>query len=137
MRLIVTVDDAYGVAFNQRRQSRDRILTADMLQSLPSGTTLVVSPYSLPLVPDGAANLRVAEDPVDSLGEQEIAFLERTNIRPLSESLTELTVYRWNRRYPQDVSLGIVPSDVGMHLCERTEFVGSSHDTITKEIYRK
>ncbi len=137
MRVIVTVDDAYGVAFNERRQSRDRILCADIVRSLGSEDTLVLSSYSLPLFNEAEAKIRVSENPACDLADNEIAFLERTSILPLLDQITELTVYHWNRRYPQDVSLGVVPSDSGFALCEKSEFVGSSHDKIIKEIYRR
>ena len=137
MRIIVTVDDAYGVAFNKRRQSRDRILCADVLSSLGASDTLVVSPYSLPLFAEGGTVLRVSEDPVSDLGVHEVAFVERTSLSHLCGKITELTVYHWNRRYPQDVSLGFIPTDAGFSLCRTTEFQGSSHDKITKEIFRK
>ena len=137
MRVIVTVDDAYGVAFNQRRQSRDRILCADILSSLCGTDTLVLSPYSLPLFNTSESKIRISHNPSCDLSDNEITFLERTSILPFIDRITELTVYHWNRRYPQDVALGVVPSDAGFVLYERTEFVGSSHDKITKEIYRR
>lgn len=137
MRIIVTVDDAYGVAFNKRRQSRDRILCEDIVRSLSPEQTLVLSPYSLALFCANEEKIRVAEDPTADLASCEIAFLERTNIAPLLENISELTVYRWNRRYPQDTSLGIEPTTAGFTLCEQHAFVGSSHEKITKEIYRK
>lgn len=50
MRLIVCLDDKNGMAFNHRRQSRDRIIT-ETIEELVKGSTLHFSPiprsYSL------------------------------------------------------------------------------------------
>ena len=43
MRLIVCLDDKNGMAFNHRRQSRDRIIT-ETIEELVKGSTLHFSP---------------------------------------------------------------------------------------------
>ena len=48
-----------------------------------------------------------------------------------------LYVYKWNRRYPATTFLDLDPVKNGLRLAERTDFVGSSHDAITKETYIK
>ena len=52
MRLIVCLDDKNGMAFNHRRQSRDRIVT-EKIEELAKGSVLRLSPYSAKLFPSG------------------------------------------------------------------------------------
>ena len=85
MRLIACVDDRDGMAFHQRRQSRDRV---------------VRSPA------------------------------------PWLDRLEEVRLYRWGRVYPADVWLGLDLAD-GWALVSQEQFPGWSHDTITKEVYRR
>ena len=49
------------------------------------------------------------------------------------EKLESLVLYRWNRRYPADVYFDLDLSQ--WRLVSRREFSGTSHDTITKEVY--
>jgi hypothetical protein len=46
-------------------------------------------------------------------------------------------VYRWNRRYPGDVFFDLDVSAAPWRCVETEEFVGSSHEKITKEVYVK
>ena len=48
MKLIVCIDDNGGVAFNHRRQSRDRFLIDDIIEGL-RGEKIFIEEYSLPL----------------------------------------------------------------------------------------
>ena len=45
MKIIVCLDDGGGMTFNKRRQSRDRILLAD-IKAMTEGETLFASPFS-------------------------------------------------------------------------------------------
>lgn len=133
MTLVVCLDDQLGMMFNRRRQSRDRILIAELLAHVGE-RRLVVSPYSAPLFPADTPNLTVADDPCAAADEASLAFVEDTD--PLSrwDDVTELLVYRWNRVYPADRRF---QGDLtGFRLTETTEFVGSSHDKITKEVWK-
>ena len=63
--------------------------------------------------------------------------MENHSINPYSEKVEALILYRWNRRYPFDRTLDFDPAENGLMLREVTEFVGYSHEKITKEIYEK
>ena len=58
----VTVDDRMGIAFNQRRQSSDRILISDLADTV-SGK-IYVSEYSSPLFKDHVDKVIVVSDPL-------------------------------------------------------------------------
>lgn len=134
MKLIVCLDDAGGMMFNRRRQSRDRVLIADMLHHTGS-TSLWVSPYSAPLFGEDASPLRVAPDPILAAEENDYCFVENTPLPQNLDGISELVIYRWNRLYPSDVRFTCDTSPLS--LVESHEFGGSSHDKITKEIWKK
>ena len=132
MKLIVCVDDKMGLAFGDKRQSRDRVLIADMLREV-GGAPLYISPYSEMLF-CGEDNLVVTENPMARAGDNYV-FIERTSPEAYEGKIEELILYRWGRHYPSDFYLAL---DLGkMKLTRREEFVGSSHDNIVKEIYTK
>ena len=130
MTLVVCLDDNRGMMFNHRRQSRDRILIADLLAHV-GDRRLVVSPYSAPLFPADAPNVAVAKDPCTAAGEEDFAFVEDT---PISGDPSGMILYRWNRIYPADRHFH--EDMTGFLLSETIEFVGSSHEKITKEVWK-
>ena len=134
MKLIVCLSDENGMMFNHRRQSRDRILIADMIRHVGE-TPLWVSPYSAPLFGEDCPSLRVDANPSLAAGENEYCFVEDTPLPQSLENTNEILIYRWNRLYPADVRF---TCDMSMFsLTESNDFVGSSHDNITKEIWKK
>ena len=134
MKLIVCLSDDGGMMFNHRRQSRDRILIADMIAHTQN-TPLWVSPYSAPLFGEDCPHLHVNPQPASVAALDDYCFVEDTTLPKNIDEINELIIYRWNRHYPSDVHFTCDLS--AFYLCERTEFAGSSHDTITKEIWKK
>ena len=134
MKLIVCLSDDGGMLFNQRRQSRDRVLIADMIQHVQN-TTLWIGDYSAPLFGDDAPTMRAVLDPAMEAQAGDYCFVERTPLPQDIDNVEELIIYRWNRLYPSDVFFTLDMS--AFRLAESTEFVGSSHDKITKEIWKK
>lgn len=134
MTLIVCLDDNLGMMFNHRRQSRDRVLIAELLNSVGDGR-LLVSPYSAPLFPPDASNIHVAKDPCAEASESDFVWIEDTDFEPAWNRCTSVWFYRWNRTYPADRYFRGNMTD--FRLTESTSFVGSSHDQITKEVWKK
>lgn len=134
MKLIVCLSDDGGMLFNQRRQSRDRVLIADMIQHVQS-TPLWIGVYSAPLFGDDAPTMRAVLDPAKEAQAGDYCFVERTPLPQNIDSVEEIVIYRWNRLYPSDVFFTLDMS--AFRLIESTEFVGSSHEKITKEIWKK
>ena len=132
---IVCVDDRYGIAFNHRRQSRDRILCADVLKLCGAGG-LWLPPYSRELFSAAALEqLRVDEAFLDRAGAGEYCFAECSPLLPYAPRIEGMVLYRWNRSYPADVRFTLALS--AFRLTERTDFPGFSHPKITEEIYIK
>jgi hypothetical protein len=97
--------------------------------------TLWISPYSAPLFPKDCPHLQVTPDPAKTAGASDYCFVEDTPLPQSLEDVNELLIYRWNRLYPSDVFFTCNTS--AFSLAETNEFVGSSHDNITKEIWKK
>lgn len=134
MKLIVCLSEDDGMMFNRRRQSRDRVLIADMIRHVGE-TPLWVSPYSAPLFGEDCPTLHIAPNPAKVAGENDYCFIEDTPLPKSLEDTNEIVIYRWNRLYPSDVYFSCDTS--AFHLTQSDEFVGSSHDNITKEIWKK
>ena len=133
MRIAVCVDDQNGMLFNRRRQSQDRLLREDLLREA-GDRPLWINAYSArqfgPLPP----NVWTAEDFLEQAGPGEFCFVEDQDILPYQERIEGVLIYRWNRRYPADTRFPL--SLEGWKLERREEFPGSSHERITKEVYR-
>lgn len=131
MRVALCIDDYGGMLFNNRRQSRDRILLADLLREADG--RLRISPFSAKLLGDAPA--AVGEDYLAAAAQGDLCFVEKDPLTPHADTIDELILYRWNRHYPADVYFDLDLS--AFRLVESTEFVGSSHEKITKERYKR
>ena len=136
MHLIVTLDEQGGMLFNHRRQSRDRVLTADLLRTV-GNARLVVSPYTAKLFADIAdtSSLVVAADPLAAAGEGDFCFLEENSPGESMRKVSTLILYRWNRHYPADVFFDADLRE--FTLTQTEELEGFSHKIITKEVYQR
>lgn len=135
MKLIVCVEDWFGLLFNRRRVSRD-CAVVEKISSVLSGETLWMDPYSAELFP--------FEIPVKADGDflikaqpGDFCFLENQDIRPYAFRVEELILFRWNRRYPSDFVFPFEECFGKWQLASRGDFPGNSHDTITMEVYRQ
>ena len=132
MRLIVCLDDKNGMAFNHRRQSRDRIVT-EKIEELAKGSVLRLSPYSAKLFTSG--DFEPSEDYLSRAGADDFCFVELEDVTPYERQIKEITVFHWNRTYPADLKFQI---DLTQWSLERTvEFPGNSHEKITMEVYKR
>lgn len=133
MTLFVCLDNAGGMRFNHRRQSRDAAVLRDIC-TMVGGGRLLLRPDSEALFSAAPVRLIVCDAPLDAAQDGDCCFLET----PLSvggmSKIATLIVYRWNRDYPADV---FFPSDAwrGFRLEHTADFPGTSHDKITKEVY--
>ena len=134
MKLIVCLSDDNGMMFNHRRQSRDRVLIADMIQHVGEAP-LWISSYSAPLFGEDCPHLQVSPAPAQAAAKNDYCFVEDTPLPQTLEDVNEILIYRWNRLYPSDVFFTCNTS--AFRLTESSEFAGSSHDNITKEIWKK
>lgn len=135
MKLIVCLDEDGGMAFNRRRQTRDRVQKEHLFRKI-GDEVLWMSPYSAKQFAgereEGLS--RISEDYLTLAGEEDYVLAERDAVNEVLEQVTELLIYRWNRSYPSDV---VFPVEMlaDRTLVESEEFRGSSHDCITFERY--
>lgn len=134
MIVAVCVEDQGGMCFGGRRVSRDRKQQEDLLALCAPGK-LWVAPFSVKLL-DWAAE-RVTADPeyLEKAGAGEICFVEADALSGVLERIEGVILYRWNRAYPADQKLDLNLTE--FLLTEQVEFPGTSHERITREIYRK
>jgi len=126
MDLIVCVDDRMGMAFNRRRQSRDRVVCEDIVK-LTKGCSVGMDERSAKLFGDMEIDIR------RGFGDCEYCFLEYIPPMELSAAPKRIILYRWNRHYPADVYFDIALEEYC--LTETVEFMGNSHEKITREVY--
>ena len=130
--LIACVDDGMGMMFNNRRQSRDKLLIENLLQ-MCGETNLYYTQYSAKLFEEVAVGT-ITDNLLETVQDGEYTFVEDVDVSTLSDRIEELIVYRWNRVYPADKQLEI--SLENFELLETIEFAGNSHEKITREVYR-
>ena len=136
MTAIVCVSDGGGMLFCKRRLSKDKNVTNDIVR-MSGGGVLFVSEYSEPLFSESDASIIAVSNPLSSAADGDFAFVEDVSLAEYKDKITELVIYRWNRKYPFDKSIDINPEREGMALCEISEFAGKSHEKITREIWRR
>ncbi len=131
MIVMVCLDDNNGMLFNHRRQSHDKALCA-YIQRLTEGSRLWMNAYSAPFF----AHASVAEDFLEQAAQEDYCFVENLPLQPYEAKIERLLVFRWNRVYPADTYLDLILDGV-WHLQRQEEFIGSSHDKITMEVYER
>ncbi|WP_317382151.1 hypothetical protein [Megasphaera stantonii] len=136
MIIAACVDDAMGMAFNHRRQSRDVLLTRRLLQRAASRIVWIHPDSAVLFEAQGAGSVRAAEDFLQQAGSGDICFVETAAFASWEDEIEEIWLYRWNRAYPGDVFFPISLAQ-GWKLAEKTDFSGNSHACITEEIYKK
>ena len=134
MIVIACVDERGGMSFNRRRQSQDRLLREDLLREA-AGRPLRMSPYAAGQFREAHANVRAGEKFLEEAGSGELCFVELEDLLPWAEKVEGVILYRWNRRYPADRYFPLSLAEWTLE--RREEFPGSSHETITKEVYRQ
>ena len=134
MTAIVCVDEAWGMAFHGRRQSRDRAVCARILEDA-AGRGLWMGRDTLRLfeAPD-PEYLTAAEDFLAQAGPGGLCFVEEPPLLPWLDRLEGLVLYRWNRSYPGDVTFPWPLT--GWTRTETTVLPGTSHEKITEEVYQ-
>ncbi len=146
MKLIICVDDGYGMAYNKRRQSQDRTLRNKMIE-LCHHQSLWMNNYSAKQFENGIeeiktlmqtyqCDIKVDDDFLDYI-EDDYCFIEDIKINDhIINKVNEIILVKWNREYPSDL---IFNKDYLNHfiLNKTEEFTGYSHDLITLEFYSR
>lgn len=133
MKVIVCLDDNKGMMFNRRRLSRDSKVI-DSIISIVDTETLYMNSYSYALFKKQEIDCVVDDYFLDS-NDDVYYFVEDNDLSDYDSEIDEIIIYWWNRNYPSDVKFAI---DLSLYsLYDSEEFIGNSHEKITKEIYKK
>ena len=135
MKVILTLDDSNGMLFNNRRQSSDRAVR-DKIKELIKGELLYLNAYSAEQFKDTDIRLSVDEGFLHKAGKGGYCFVENERLSDIKEDIGEFVIFRWNRKYPSDFILDILPEQCGMVCTSTEEFEGHSHEKITMEVWR-
>lgn len=133
MKVIVCLDNDNGMMFNNRRQSRDANIIKDILET-SKDSNLLIAPYSESLFSGTDAVIQVSNTFLSEATHNDYCFVENSHLLEYKDIITEIVVYKWNRDYPADFFFDIDFSK-NYRLINSSDFVGTSHDKITKEVY--
>ena len=133
MILIVCVDEKNGMMFNNRRQSKDRILSEHILK-IVDNKKMWMNSYSKGFF-EGQENLNIIVDDqfIEKIGKEDYCFLENVDVNTIIDKVDRIIVYNWNRHYPADKYFNINFNEWVVD--SKDEFSGSSHEKITEKIY--
>lgn len=134
MEIIACVDENGGMSFNNRRQSRDKVLCGRILELTENGR-LYMNEYSKNMFGD-FPQIMADVNFLEKASADDFCFVENVDISPFMDKIGRIILYRWNRRYPYDLRFGIDLSD-GWKRIGTIDFEGSSHEKITEEIYER
>lgn len=126
MTLYICLDDRNGLRFNHRRQSRDSAVLEDIRSRLAG--PLGIDAFSETLIREAEIPYVLSQDTADF-------FTEDLPSEELLEKTEILVIYRWNRHYPSDVTWEPDLSGMGFVLTDTSDFPGTSHECITREVY--
>lgn len=132
MKLIVCVDENNGMLFNNRRQSRDRIVIQSIIK-LVQNKKLWINSYSENLFRFKIEYI-LFEDNIEEIKE-DYCFVENISPKSLEQQIDEIIIYNWNRNYPADMYFDICLDN--WSLKSEVEFKGFSHEKITQKIYTR
>lgn len=133
MTLIFCIDDKNGMMFFGKRQSQDRLLR-EWIINHTAGSRLWMSTYSAKQFRD-LKGYTADDDYPAKAAEGDYCFVEDKGYS--LENAAQIILCHWNRRYQADKVFDIDLKANGFRKCDSLDIIGSSHDKITIETYRK
>ena len=98
---------------------------------------LWIAPYSVPLFSEKEKELTVSNSLLEEASKEDWCFVEDRLCAASLPRVKSIVIYGWNRHYPSDLKFDIDPIKEGFQLQSREEFSGSSHESITKEVFER
>lgn len=94
--------------------------------------------YSYKLYKDiDNGNIKVSENFLEQCTENDFCLVEDKLLNNYINKINNIIIYKWNRIYPSDLYFDINLTSNSWELLETKEFEGSSHEKITRIIYRR
>ena len=136
MKIIACIDDNNGMLFGGRRQSRDKLLIADIISNLYDGESLYVFDYSVSLFANFSDRIKIISD-IEQAGQNSAVFIEKEKASLFEPYANTIVIYKWNKVYPADFWFDVDLNNGDWTLSESYEFEGNSHKKITREVYTR
>ena len=137
MNIIICLDDNNGMMFNKRRQSQDRILRADLKEFIKDKDLYMNNYYYKLYKYIDNGNINVSENFLEQFTENDFCLVEDKLLNNYINKINNIIIYKWNRIYPSDLYFDINLTSNSWELLETKGFEGSSHEKITRIIYRR
>ena len=99
-----------------------------------NGASLLIAPYSEPLFSQAECSVSISDSFLADADAKDYCFVENTSVAKFKEKISKLVIYKWNRDYPADFYFDIDYAN-DYKLETTLDFVGTSHEKITKEVY--
>ena len=135
LTVAVVLDDNEGMLLFGKRQSKDRVLISDFVAG--AGESPIYAAAFSKVLFDKYGEVTLCENPFESAPDGAFCFIENYPLMPYLDMIDTLIIYRWNRLYHSDVKFDLDVKGCGYKKISTAEFAGSSHDKITKEVYKK
>lgn len=136
MKIVACLDNHNGMFFSRKRQSQDYLQRLD-LKDLIKEEELYMNSYSFRLYQDVFLNqCIVSESFLEECPNGKYALVETETFLPYLDKIEECIFYFWNRHYPSD-SIIDLQFLAEWKIVDQKEFLGSSHEKITRIIYRR
>lgn len=119
--------------FNNRRQSKDRILSEHILK-IVDNKKIWMNNYSKSAF-EGQESLSITVDDnfIEKIDKNEYCFVENIDVNTIINKVDKIILYNWNRHYPADRYFNINLEEWVVE--SENEFQGSSHEKISEKIY--
>ena len=133
MILIVCVDERNGMMFNNRRQSRDKILTGHIIEKTKE-KKLWITTFSKDIFNIEEDENIMIDDNFYSIAEKEdYCFIENIDANNFIDKVDKIIIYNWNKHYPADRYFNINLNN--WEIISEENFEGYSHENITEKIF--
>ena len=133
LKIAICIEKSGGILFGGKRLSQDSVLRNKLIELVGDGK-LYMNEYSAKQF-DSNDKLQVCEDFLLSAGENDICFIENTEVS--LNDVSKIFLFNWNRDYPADTYFEFEPKESDFKRIKKEDFVGSSHKKITLEVYRR
>ena len=130
MIVFACVDDNFGLCFNKRRQSRDK-LVYERIYEIIGDKKLYITEFSKELFNED--KVLIKKEAVVSDNEEAFFFIENEIPKNLVNA-EKIILFFWNRNYPSDFKFALPDC---FKEANHYEFKGNSHDKITEITYEK
>ena len=134
MKIIICWSNNKGIAFHQRRVSRDAAVIAD-IKSLLGQQPLYIHPASQILFGESGIDLVCSESYLSDANDNDYVFIESDAYLSFEDDIRQIIAYNWNRDYPADTYFRMDLS--AFEQVDSTILPGHSHENIQREIWNR